>query len=396
MPCVSLFEQLSSPSNPLCFRRYEIIIIVQHLKDYLSLIMLETKEEGCSLAKNIHDVTILLPNEHSVKEATGKSEIKKKRRLLRKPSSSLNIDANCNFDGSVKESEVSPIVGATSVTTEAEKRMKKKSKSSDIDDAKVIILEVCQAAVEVDKDSENADESKNQLEIITTDGGSSSSSSSSSSEENALSEDRHQILDDKLKDPESLIAVLKPEIAQICISKSAARMRKYRIDHRHDAVWLSKESERKKRTRESRKVKAAEDLNNVRGKDNTVDGDIIVGGESIAATRGNDITGEKKNVVGGGVEVTNELGVIVKRKNQKPWQTPAEFNKSESERARKYRILKRLDPSWKKKDAERMRVWRAKRKLLKSENKIEEQSKEVIVTDNAVYLSSASAQVETV
>jgi hypothetical protein len=39
----------------------------------------------------------------------------------------------------------------------------KKSKVSGLDDVNVIVLEVCQTAVEVEKNSENTDESKNQL-----------------------------------------------------------------------------------------------------------------------------------------------------------------------------------------------------------------------------------------
>ena len=101
------------------------------------------------------------------------------------------------------------------------------------------------------------------------------------------------------------------------ISKAAARMRKYRHDHRNDADWLKKESIRRRAMRAKRKREAV----------------------------GADRTGHAECEVKLKVE-TNLM----------------DYNRKEAERARKYRAIKRLDPVWKERDAARMRVWRAKRK----------------------------------
>ena len=109
------------------------------------------------------------------------------------------------------------------------------------------------------------------------------------------------------------------------ISKAAARMRKYRHDHRNDADWLKKESIRRRAMRAKRKREAS-------GVDRTEHAEC-------------------------GIKLKVETNLV-------------EYNRKEAERARKYRAVKRLDPIWKERDAARMRVWRAKRKAdigLKSE-----------------------------
>lgn len=108
-----------------------------------------------------------------------------------------------------------------------------------------------------------------------------------------------------------------PQFAVLHISKAAARMRKYRYDHRNDAEWLNKESIRKRAMRARRKREA------------------------------------------GGNEVVEQLSCAEKSKVEIDL---VEYNRKEAERARKYRAIKRLDPVWKERDAARMRVWRAKRK----------------------------------
>ena len=100
------------------------------------------------------------------------------------------------------------------------------------------------------------------------------------------------------------------------ISKAAARMRKYRFDHKNDVEWLSKESIRKRITRAKRK---RENMN-----------DILVHNSVAEKTK-------------------TEVDLV-------------EYNRKEAERARRYRAVKRLDPVWKERDAARMRVWRAKRR----------------------------------
>lgn len=97
------------------------------------------------------------------------------------------------------------------------------------------------------------------------------------------------------------------------ITKAAARMRKYRHDHRNDSEWLNKESIRKRSARARRKM-------------------------------------ETKTVI-----LTVKSTVLVPVDH-------LEYNRKEAERAREYRAVKRLDPIWKQKDAARMRLWRLKRK----------------------------------
>lgn len=112
--------------------------------------------------------------------------------------------------------------------------------------------------------------------------------------------------------------IMPSQIASILhISKAAARMRKYRYDHRNDVEWLNKESVRKRAMRAKRKREA------------------------------------------GGGEVVEHVASSVKSKTEVDL---VEYNRKEAERARKYRAAKRLDPVWKERDAARMRVWRAKRK----------------------------------
>ena len=101
------------------------------------------------------------------------------------------------------------------------------------------------------------------------------------------------------------------------ISKAAARMRKYRHDHRNDADWLKKESIRRRAMRAKRKREAS-------GVDRTEHAEC-------------------------GIKLKVETNLV-------------DYNRKEAERARKYRAVKRLDPVWKERDAARMRVWRAKRK----------------------------------
>ena len=100
------------------------------------------------------------------------------------------------------------------------------------------------------------------------------------------------------------------------ISKAAARMRKYRFDHKNDIEWLSKESIRKRITRAKRKR------------------------ENVADVHAHNSIAEKTKT---------EVDLV-------------EYNRKEAERARRYRAVKRLDPVWKERDAARMRVWRAKRR----------------------------------
>lgn len=112
--------------------------------------------------------------------------------------------------------------------------------------------------------------------------------------------------------------IMPSQVASILqISKAAARMRKYRYDHRNDVEWLNKESVRKRAMRAKRKREA------------------------------------------GGGEIVEHIASAVKSKTEVDL---VEYNRKEAERARKYRAAKRLDPVWKERDAARMRVWRAKRK----------------------------------
>ena len=112
--------------------------------------------------------------------------------------------------------------------------------------------------------------------------------------------------------------IMPSQVASILqISKAAARMRKYRYDHRNDVEWLNKESVRKRAMRAKRKREA------------------------------------------GGGEIVEHVASAVKSKTEVDL---VEYNRKEAERARKYRAAKRLDPVWKERDAARMRVWRAKRK----------------------------------
>jgi hypothetical protein len=140
-----------------------------------------------------------------------------------------------------------------------------------------------------------------------------------------LKEYKHEISPAALSSPGTispnglLSSIIMPsQVASILqISKAAARMRKYRYDHRNDVEWLNKESVRKRAMRAKRKREAG--------------GGAIV--EHVASA----------------VKSKTEVDLV-------------EYNRKEAERARKYRAAKRLDPVWKERDAARMRVWRAKRK----------------------------------
>lgn len=108
--------------------------------------------------------------------------------------------------------------------------------------------------------------------------------------------------------------------AQIKKTKAAARMKRYRADHKNDPVWVAKEASRKRNSHKTKRqvkiIKASSEMNE----------------EEIA-----------------------ELELKT-----------AKYNEKEAERARKYRASKREDPVFKKKDADRMKAWRAKIKAEKN------------------------------
>ena len=140
----------------------------------------------------------------------------------------------------------------------------------------------------------------------------------------------------------------------VYISKAAARMRKYRFDHREDPEYLRKESVRKRTTRAKRKAEALHLAN----------GTTPEASDEAKEMKEPKEPRKRARVVRI-VKGTEVSAVAIVKVTAAGTGIPAdtlEYSRKEAERARKYRALKRNDPVWKERDALRMRKWRLKRK----------------------------------